>query len=102
MTYIFYASTDTFTLCVSAVQCFNLLAFANEMKAPTAYSKFASDSQLSIPSRMGMLLIYMPAMSAALYCVARAGSANGREALVAAMLLLHFAKRVVETLCVHR
>ena len=99
---MFHAFTDTFSLVVTGVQCLNLFAGLNEVKAPTAYSKFASKSALSIPSLYGMLVIYTPATCAAAYCVATAGDSNGRERLIAAMLLGHFAKRVAETLFVHR
>ena len=100
---MFHAFTDTFSLVVTGVQCLNLFAGLNEVQAPTAYSKFASKSSaLSIPSLYGMLVIYTPATCAAAYCVATAGDSNGRELLVAAMLLGHFAKRVAETLFVHR
>ena len=100
---MFHASGDTFTLCVSALQCLNLLAFTNEMKAPTAYSKFARTTSRSVPSKVGMLIIYTPAMCAAGFCVAAPATTNnnGRELLVATMLFLHFAKRVVETVAVH-
>ena len=99
---MFHAFTDTFSLVVTGVQCLNLFAGLNEVQAPTAYSKFASKSALSIPSLYGMLVIYTPATCAAAYCVATAGDSNGRERLIAAMLLGHFAKRVAETLFVHR
>ena len=75
----------------------------------TPYSKFAIDKPMSAPisSKQGMLLIYSPAL---VYCAAvglpsalNLGSgANGREMAVAAALLFHFAKRVAETLFVHR
>ena len=98
---MFHAFTDTFSLVVTGVQCLNLFAGLNEVQAPTAYSKFASKSAaLSIPSLYGMLVIYTPATCAAAYCVATAGDGNGRELIIAAMLLGHFAKRVAETLCV--
>ena len=46
-----------------------------------------------------MLVIYTPATCAAAYCVATAGDSNGRELLVAAMLLGHFAKPASRTRC---
>ena len=68
---------------------------------PTPYSKFAGTSPRSIPSRAGMLCIYAPALCTAGYCAATASAVNGRELLVSFMLLIHFGKRVMETLAVH-
>ena len=62
---MFHAFTDTFSLVVTGVQCLNLFAGLNEVQSPTAYSKFASKSTLSIPSLYGMLVIYTPATCAA-------------------------------------
>ena len=94
---------DAFALTIAALQCMNLLAFANEKKSPTPYSKFAhDDAKAKIPSRWGMLLIYGPAFAAALYCAATAPQLNGRELLVASLLALHFGKRVAEVLGLHK
>ena len=62
------------------------------------YSKFAQNVPLSlkVPSRQGMLLIYTPAAITAAFL-----GANGLT-LPALLLFLHFAKRVAETLFVHR
>lgn len=98
---------DGFSLAITAMQCLNLGAFANELKSPTPYSKFAeqladSGNKLTLPSRQGMLLIYLPAMATSAACLAGAPiGGNGREIIVRALLLLHFAKRVAETLFVH-
>lgn len=94
---------DAFALTIAALQCMNLLAFANEKKSPTPYSKFAhDDAKAKIPSRWGMLLIYGPAFAAALYCAATAPQLNGRELLVASLLALHFGKRVAEVIGLHK
>ena len=93
--------TTTVGLCITALQCCNLLAFANEKQTPTGYSKFAA-AKASIPSRRGMLIIYTPSLVVSAAMLATAPAVNGREAIVAGMLLLHFAKRVAEVLCVHQ
>lgn len=103
---LLYAPTDTLSLAITGIQLLNLGAFANEMKSPTPYSKFAEKTAASggamIPSRQGMLLIYVPAMLTSAACLATAPAiGNGREILVGALLLAHFAKRVFETLFVH-
>ena len=51
-----HCPTDAFSLAVTGLQCLNLAAFANEMQAPTGYSKFAS-GKATMPSKTGMLLI---------------------------------------------
>ena len=75
------------------------------MKSPAPYSKFATPKAVaagpSLSGRNAMLAIYVPAALASVATLALAPAANGREAIVAGMLLLHFTKRVGETLCVH-
>ena len=97
-----HCPVSTVGLAISAVQCLNILAFANEKQTPTGYSKFADKATAKIPSQIGMLVIYVPAMVTAGAMLATAPQVNGREALVAGMTLVHFAKRVVEVLCVHK
>jgi len=101
-----HVPTDTFSLVITGLQCLNLGAFANEMKAPTPYSKFAADltaagNKAVLPSRQGMLCIYLPALCTSVACLATAPGGNGREVLVGSLLVAHFAKRVMETLFVH-
>ena len=88
-------------LAITALQCLNLLSFANEKQTPTGYSKFAGKTA-SIPSRRGMMIIYTPALVTSAALFATAPVVNGREALVAGLLAVHFAKRVGEVLLVHR
>jgi len=95
-----HCPTDAFSLAVTGLQCLNLAAFANEMQAPTGYSKFAS-GKATMPSKTGMLLIYMPATITAAVSLATGDRGNGRELIITTMLLVHFAKRVGEVLCVH-
>jgi hypothetical protein len=68
-----------------------------------AYSKFAQGrADATIPSRTGMLIIYTPALlvatavAAAALLSAEGPFTGGRVAVVAGMLVLHFAKRVFE------
>ena len=89
-------------LAITAIQCLNLLSFANEQKSPAGYSKFADQKVSTIPSRTGMLIIYVPAMVTAGAMLATAPHVNGREALVAGLTLVHFAKRVAEVIFVHK
>ena len=96
-----HCPTSTAGLCITALQCLNLAAFANEKQAPTGYSKFAPKSA-TMPSRTGMLIIYSPALVTSAAMLATAPAINGREALVAGMLVVHYAKRVFETAFVHR
>ena len=97
-----HCPVSTAGLAISAVQCLNILAFANEKQSPTGYSKFADKATAKVPSQTGMLIIYVPAMVTAGAMLATAPQVNGREALVAGMTLVHFAKRVFEVLCVHK
>merc|ERR1740138_1440732 len=97
-----HCPVSTAGLTISAVQCLNVLAFAIEKQTPTGYSKFADKATAKIPSQTGMLIIYVPAMVTAASMLATAHQVNGREALVAGMTLVHFAKRVFEVLCVHK
>ena len=66
----------------------------------TPYSKFAgarSQQPRPVASRAGMLLIYAPAAA-----VSALAAGAARPSLAAGLLTAHFAKRVFETLCVHR
>jgi hypothetical protein len=103
-----YCPTSTAGLAIAGVQCLNLLAGLNEVASPTPYSKFsASSSPLAavgsdVPSKTGMLIIYAPPAATAAAALAFAPTVNGREVIVASLLLVHFAKRVLETLFVHK
>jgi len=105
---LLHAPTSTDGLCIAGLQCLNLLAGVNEIASPTPYSKFAADDKAKsagmIPSKLGMLGIYVPPAAAAAAALAiDVGSAgNGRETIVAGLLLTHFGKRVAEVLCIHR
>lgn len=100
-----HVPTDTISIGVTALQCLNLGAAANEMQSPTPYSKFAeqmAEGSATLPSRQGMLLIYMPAAITSAALLATSTTVNGREGVVTVMLLIHFVKRIMETLFVHK
>jgi hypothetical protein len=70
-----------------------------------AYGRFAKGSQKrQIPSQLGMLLLYSPPMLIALYYFLTLGDAEnlGRAKLMAALLGVHFGKRVLEVLFLHK
>ena len=93
-----------FSVCVTALQCFNLAAGLNEVDAPTGYSKFAPQlPPKPVSGRTGMLMIYTPALAVGALALAPGGVPimNGREQLVAGLITFHFFKRCVEVLCVH-
>ena len=102
--------TSAAGLTIAGLQCLNLLAGVNEIASPTPYSKFASASSSPLASigggdlgsRDGMLVIYVPPAATAATALAFAPAMNGREVIVGSLLLIPFAKRVMETLFVHR
>lgn len=92
---------------ITAVQLvFTCTSWINEVKpgGATAYSKFSSGG--GIPSRLGMLIIYTPALIAAATLTAEHGfsvpTAVGQPGTIATLLMLHFGKRVAEVLVVHK
>ena len=65
--------------------------------------KFATDSAWKIPSRVGMTLLYTPAMLVFPYAAAFGLWGHGADiGIVGALVTLHFAKRVLECLFLHR
>lgn len=102
---VVHIPTSPVALGIAGLQCLNMMSCVNEMKAPAPYSKFAlagspSGAQM-VSSRTGMAIIYAPALAASLAALATSPSANGREALTACLLCVHFAKRCGEVACVH-
>ena len=83
-------------------------SWINEVKpgGATAYSKFSSGGGIS--SRLGMLIIYTPALIAAATLTVEHGfsvpTAAGQpgHGTIATLLMLHFGKRVTEVLVVHK
>mmetsp|Transcript_347 Transcript_347/g.622 ORF Transcript_347/g.622 Transcript_347/m.622 type:complete len:265 (-) Transcript_347:233-1027(-) len=84
--------------------------YSAERLDPSPYSKFAPIAKAgkkmgpSIPSRIGMLIIYSPALVLAwLQClVPGAWGTASVPGLVSVMLCIHFLKRVLEVLLLHR
>lgn len=73
----------------------------NEIRSPMQYSKFAADTSKyndPIPGRTGMFIVYAPAFLMSLYLWV----ASPRNETVALLLLVHFAKRVLEVLFLHK
>lgn len=70
------------------------------------YSKFANpEKKFKVSSRFGMVMLYAPACAVGMYYMTTAptsGSGNGRELATAALVTLHFAKRVLECLFLHK
>jgi protein-S-isoprenylcysteine O-methyltransferase Ste14 len=76
--------------------------------AMLSYSKFAAGMTIKgmVPSRFGMTMLYSPSIVVALYFLS--GTQQGswdlsiRSNLVAAMVAIHFAKRTLECLFLHK
>jgi len=68
------------------------------------YSKFADvGAAFKVHSRLGMVLLYSPALVVSLaYLKDSPTSGNGRERLTAFLLSIHFGKRVLESMLLHR
>lgn len=74
------------------------------MKSNAKYSKFAAGMP-GIPSRRGMLIIYALGLLVSLFALiaaTRAEDPRPRALLVATMLVLHYLKRELEVMLVHR
>ena len=96
-------------MAVTCVQLAGVLgSYVHEARGiQTPYSKFAKGKSLSnpIPSRVGMLLIYLPATMFNLYELIARGSTqfySDNVFILNVAIFIHFLKRVVETLFVHR
>lgn len=67
-----------------------------------SYSKFAKGAKfgIDVPSRLGMFLLYFPAFAYGYY---RYNTGHGKRAdLIASMILVHFLKRCLECLFLHK
>jgi len=94
-------------LVITGVQLMTVATvYSAETKHPTPYSKFAEESQRkskTLPSRIGMLLIYSPGLAAAVWAlVTGAGGMLDAPSIVSAMLFAHFLKRDLEVLFLHK
>ena len=86
---------------IAAVQISGIFAGTGDTQAP--YSKFAVGQILDapIPSKLGMLIIYSPAAVYALYALLQDSWTISSPTLIP-LLLIHFAKRLFETVLVHK
>lgn len=119
--------TDHLLKTTTLLQVFITTAsYFDDASTSAGYSKFSHEKPASIPvsGKTAMLLIYVPSVIFLLNYLAPFASAysagqltgsllnmgsisgalvsNGRECLVAGMLLFHFVKRVLETLFLHK
>jgi very-long-chain enoyl-CoA reductase len=97
---------DAANLGITAVQIFALGGCVGELQGQNAgYSKFAHpERKFKLKSRLGMVILYSPGLAASLYYLAtvpRVGG-NGRELATASLLALHYGKRVLECLFLHK
>jgi len=94
-------------IAVTAMQLLNSTAGLQEASGENAgYSKFAhKDKNFKVPTRLAMLTLYSPACLVALYAMlylSPTSGGNGREVLVCGLVAVHFAKRILEVLFVHK
>lgn len=90
---------------VTALQILGLGGAAGELQGQNAgYSKFADPkASLKVPSRLGMVILYSPALLVSLgYLRSSSPGANGREKVTSLLLSIHFGKRVLESMFLHR
>jgi len=89
---------------VTALQVLGLGGCAGELKGSNSgYSKFANPAKaFKVPSRVGMVALYAPALVVSGVYLWNAPNTNGRELVTAALLCLHFGKRVLESLFLHK
>lgn len=68
------------------------------------YGKFAQGVTfgISLPSRLGMLLLYAPAAAIAGFMLSGMSAPGSRQVLVAWMMVAHFGKRSLESLFLHK
>ncbi|CAN6181329.1 unnamed protein product [Urochloa humidicola] len=106
--FLYAASPLVAALTAACAAVLAALALSEFRGANLAYSKFGAASVRSgaaprLPSRAGMFVIYAPALAAALASFAVPGAVEGlRAQVLAAAVAVHFLKRVLEVLFVHR
>ena len=85
-------------------------AGVNEVQNPTQYSKFANPQTATLPSKYGMLILYAPSAILAAVLTATAtmdvttssSSSSTTLTLASICVALHFGKRVLEALFLHK
>lgn len=98
----FAPPTGPWGAAIAGFQCFIIAtAGLNEVYNPTQYSKFndGDENQLKqITTRKGMFLLYAPSVVVAAGCMAT----QAKPTLAAPLLAVHFGKRVLEVLFLHK
>jgi len=94
----------TANIAIAGMQVLGLSAASGEMQGNNAgYSKFADpDAGFKVPSRLGMVLLYSPALVVSLGYLKTSPNNNGREKVTSGLLAIHFGKRVLESLFLHK
>jgi very-long-chain enoyl-CoA reductase len=97
---------------LAAVQCLLVvLNGINEYANPTPYSKFAKSplssktaisSSTMIPSRQGMVLLYLPSMITSIGFILSNYNNIATTTMAVYLVGIHFTKRVLESLFLHR
>lgn len=90
---------------IASLQLVSVLSYFNEVNEATRtpYSKFATKNNKEvrlIPSKIGMLMLYTPAMIISFMLEFR--SPYQPSSLAGLLCFMHFLKRVMEVLFVHR
>jgi len=90
---------------ITAIQVLSVLSYVNEVKddTRTPYSKFVTpkvEKRGMMPSRVGMLIIYTPALLAC--CFSPFYVSDAYYSLAGLLCLIHFLKRDLEVLFVHK
>ena len=106
-----FFSSNPLVLLLNVLQFLNLpMMYLSETQTATPYSKFAATSkdekkQRMVPSKVGMLIIYVPALvgSIVYLWLAHFELLSQYQVNVAAgMVMLHFLKRTLEVLFLHK
>lgn len=92
-----------FTLLAGGANFLNLPLFNRASGGMLSYSKFAKNIKfgIDVPSRLGMTLLYLPAVPVA-YMTLQNHPDSPRAALMAVLMIVHFGKRTLECLFLHK
>lgn len=99
-----FPSWNNWNIAGAALQGVGLFGCLGELKGENAgYSKFAhAEKKFKVSSRVGMVILYAPALVVSAWYLRDAPNKNGRELVTAGLLCLHFGKRVLESLFLHK